>query len=721
MSDLDRLTIVTPTFEKHYHQFAAMVGSLVAQCTDLDAVELTVIVESHNVAMFSDLLDGFAGLTWRIKTTEEVFADFGITEPPGAFLQRIGKFTFQTLKKLGALRRVSTAWSLVLDSESLFHKPFRALDLLADYAARKYVFYTSTAARGRLWHASVGYQVTVNAGRALAQQAGDRWYMEYFHWFYETTKVEAMIARLGRLFFEGLADPQGGAIDYFENILYYLYLERYHADEYDFVDLKVALDRFLPPELSARFRLSELPFALFGNEYIVSVLAPDEVGALAPLFAHYRLPFARLEPPVFRTGYLPALAELPYFVATISSQHAVWMRKRIAVLVSGEFRHIIHRTPEQQVRHLLGFLNGVDCDIYVHGWTSPDEAVIVDGLRPRAVKFEPHPNLARLASRIAVAETDIKPGRDQGSLAMFYSLEQAWRLMAPHADEYDYVLRIRPDLYSERSLKEILVRITDEGDLVKGSINVPAHFHSKGINDQLAIGPTAAMQVYCTVFGELERTIEAEVFNPETVLLRRLLANDIGIVLVDMPYALMREIPFHIDAIHERFHSQHGVWWARTEPWPRYMDLGAYFADKLKAVDALLRKEVPPLAYLTVPHARDGTAVIRAKLVENDPAREAAALFRGPGHWRLGQFVIDEAGVVEVDDTGPRQMFVFTEDDTVVVSEWRMAQGKMVNHRLTVPGSAMAATARGAGVRIGVAHFIGRHPGLWHWSRRISG
>jgi hypothetical protein len=142
--------------------------------------------------------------------------------------------------------------------------------------------------------------------------------------------------------------------------VYYLYIEKHHSAEYKLVDLKEEIDRLLPSEIASRFDLSQLPFSLFGNEYILNLIGPDEVSALRSLFDEYKLPFVRLEPPFFNTRYVPELMNLPSFVGTISSHHLIWLRKKIAVCISGEFRHIVHRTPEGQVRELLRFLSGVD-------------------------------------------------------------------------------------------------------------------------------------------------------------------------------------------------------------------------------------------------------------------------------------------------------------------------------------------------------------------------
>lgn len=692
--DLDRLTIVTPSFEKHAVQFGRMVDSLAEHCGDLHALHLVAVVEKQNETLFAEILARHPGISSEILLTEDVLVEFGVEESPSRFLRRAGKFTFQTLKKFGGLLRAPTAWSLVLDSEGLFHKPFRALELLRDYAELRYVFYTRTNPRTDLWLRSTGHEVTRNAAEALGVPAGDRWYMEYFHWFYETAKVRDLVRnRLGQTFYDLIRNPKARGADHFECILYYLYIEKHHADEYRLVDLKQEIDALLPPEVAARFDLAELPFSLFGNEYILNILRPEEVGCLRPLFDKYRLPFVRLEPPVFDARYLPELRRLPSFVATISSHHLVWLRKRIAVCISGEFRHVVHRNPEHNVRHILGFLSGVDCDIFLHGWSNTSEALIIETLKPRAHRFEPRPSVAALKRRIKVVEPNIKPGRDEGSLAMFYSIEACFRLLEPHLDEYDFVLRIRPDIFADRSLKEILVAISDEGDYLPDAIYVPQHFHSKGINDQLALGPTRQMAVYMQTFGWIREHVEELFFNPETILLRHLVDRKIALALAHAPYALMRHHPMRIDAIHHHLHEQERVWWSRTDRLPVYQDVTDFFRDKLKAVDALMRGQVPRVIYLGLGSGR-GRATVRARSVDNDPALVSLAFLERFGLLRLARYRLEGGAVTPRRDRHQHYLFCYPDGDDLVATEWRMEDGKLVRSVVRRPIGETARLAR---------------------------
>lgn len=372
--------------------------------------------------------------------------------------------------------------------------------------------------------------------------------------------------------------------------------------------------------------------------------------------------------------------------------------KRIAVCVSGEFRHDHHRTPEQQLRHLLAFITGVDCDVFVHGWHNSAEPLILHELAPRAYRFDPRPSLHALVRRIRFVEPNIKPGRDEGSLAMFQSLQQCFALVAPFADEYSHVLRIRPDLFVDYSLLEILGQIEAAG-AVAGAIYVPHMFHSKGINDQIAFGPIDAMRIYCDTLTHVIGSIDREFFGPETALLRNLVAHGVPIAFAHIPYALMRAVPIRINTVHERFHSQFGTWWSRTEWLPTHQDLSAYFRHKLRAVDDLMRKRVPPLLHHGVPASVDGSrrVVLRTRAIDHDPVVVTDCLVRRADGWTVRPYRI-RSSAIDLDGTPDprRHSFVLREPGGYLISEWHLADGALRNERLAIPARnrIMARTAR---------------------------
>lgn len=574
------LTIVTPSFEGHAVQFGRLVESIATHCRDRERLVMTLVVEQRNVELFEGLFAGH-DIEHAIVTTEAALAAFDVSATPAAFLRRVGKFTFQTIKKLHALNDATTAWSLVLDSETLFVKPFGIEELVEDYTARKYVFYSNTAPRGEKWVGALGKAVIDRCARATGVRQADRWYIEYFHWFYETDKVRAMLGNgLRRTFWRDVRDAERGRADYFEPVLYYQYLERHHPSEYEFLEIFALLRRYLPAELANRFVAAELPFSQLGNEYLLNVLRPEEVSLLAPLFAAYRLPFLRLEPPLVSHRYIAEAQQLPSFCAFVSSQHIAWLRGQIAVCVSDGFAGDAARL-HAQLRTLVGFLSGVECDIFVHGRAGLDESAICNTLRATVAQFEDVPDFEDLLDQVSTAAPR-EVGRDHEDLWRLYSDARCFALIGDPAG-YEYIVKLRPGLVGDLSLKEIMFAISEDGDVLPDMIYLPRALHGRGVNVDMALGPVGQMRQYMTAFDYVVAHRADHAFDPHLTLLTALLAGGCRITLAEMAYSDMGHEPPRINSTYERFHEQFAAWWGRNEDAPPLHDATAHFAQKLLA------------------------------------------------------------------------------------------------------------------------------------------
>lgn len=570
------LTIVTPTFEGHYEQFARLIDSVREYCRDPRLLTYVVVVERANVERFERLFGRNEPFAWRIVTTEEALIQFGVDETPAAFLKRAGKFTFQTLKKFVGLYGARTRWSLVLDSETVFLNPFSVAELVEDYQSRRYVFYSRTGPRGADWHGSTGHTVLQCCAAALSVKATDRWYMEYFHWFYETAKLRDMVDNHLSSSFH--ADVRTGMEErpYFELILYYMYLEKAHGGEYHFIDIFDELARYLPPAIARRFLLSDLPFSRFGNEYLLNVLRPEEVHLLAPFFAAYRLPFLRLEPPIISHRYIAEVKKLPGFLALVSSQHIAWLRKKIAVCVTDGFAAddgVLHA----QLRELVGWLSGVECDLFVHGRQGLDEATIRRTLAPVAARFED-------ARAIDASAHPVKgPWR-------LYSADRCFDLIE-RPDDYGFVVKLRPGLVGDLSLKEIMIAISDAGDVLPSMIYLPRAMHGHGVNVDLALGSVAPMRVYMRAYRHMAGNRSDVAFDAQVTLLQALIEGDVRLALAEMAYSDMGDEPPRIAATYQQFHRQFAHWWGRNEDLPLYRDVTPHFAGKLAVARAAMRSQ----------------------------------------------------------------------------------------------------------------------------------
>ena len=267
---------------------------------------------------------------------------------------------------------------------------------------------------------------------------------------------------------------------------------------------------------------------------------------------------------------------------------------------------------------------------------------------------------------------------------MLYGMKAVYELLDPYLHEYDFVIRIRPDLFWDVSLKDLLIRITDVGDFLPETIYFPKHFHSKGINDQWALGPVDQMRVYFHTFDYINENIQDIVFNPEVALLSNLLHNSVRLALVPAPYALMRAEPMFVGLASHLLHSQEHTWWSRTEQLPPYEDLTDFFADKLASINTLLRLGGPQKCF--VPGNFVGglkSEILELRVQDNDPAMHTAVFSRRFGFLYAQHAELTKDGI-KANNFVRRETFLILEGASVIISEWNYSRNRLTNTRFRV-------------------------------------
>ncbi|GCE80524.1 hypothetical protein MSKU3_1999 [Komagataeibacter oboediens] len=684
-------TIVTPTFEKHYSRFCDLAKSIDLYCLDKEKLHIIIVIEEKNIPLFYSFIKTLPKLNISILTTESILEYFGIQLSPAEFLKTAGKFTFQSLKKFGGLLNVKTKWSIVLDSETVFVKDFLISEVVQNYEENPYIFYTRTMSRGPEWSNSLVENVTKQCSKLLGFDGSSRNYMELILWFYETEKVTSLLKYMGNKFLKFIRTARPSK-PIFENILYYMYMEHIDKNNYKFIDIESEWKDVVPKEISERYRLDKPPLSFLGADHLSYTLRPSDIKSLGNFFAKYKIPFFRLEPFLINSEQYAEFKAIPSLVAFVSSAHIPWVRKRIAICISGEFRNLPATFPK--IRHLVGFFMGCDCDIYIHTWHHPDEAIIIESLKPKDYLFEEDKTyfFSDLEQKIFYKEPNLKPGRDEGSIAMLYGMQKSFELAEKSGVDYDFVVRLRPDIYFEPNLSEILRSISMEGELSKDTLYVARHFHSQGINDQFAVGGIDAMRAYMNVFSYMRENISTLYFNPETVVLSNLLSKEVQIVPFDCRYALMRDENYHVENVARIFAEQDRVWWSSCTLFPVYELANPFFEDKLKCVNFLNKREqrISDI-FVTLPVFPDASinSVLSISWRDSNPSGELSILVAGMEDqsvvvYPVPQFITLKNGSVVPSPHIPRYVFCYIEDDEFVISEWKTENGKFKRYTIRV-------------------------------------
>lgn len=126
---------------------------------------------------------------------------------------------------------------------------------------------------------------------------------------------------------------------------------------------------------------------------------------------------------------------------------------------------------------------------------------------------------------------DILTRKQKNSIIQWYRIFKCFSYIP---DEYDIIIRIRPDL-------KILINETHFLDIITNYVNdtlyIPSGFDldKDHLNDQIAYGSYDIMKIYCSIFTTISLTAE---YSSEAYLYKYLHANSIHIIRPSIPYKL---------------------------------------------------------------------------------------------------------------------------------------------------------------------------------------
>jgi SAM-dependent methyltransferase len=235
---------------------------------------------------------------------------------------------------------------------------------------------------------------------------------------------------------------------------------------------------------------------------------------------------------------------------------------RVAVCLSGHLR-TFDRTYKSLMDNLV---NPLSADVFIHTWetigsqnskvgsdrhtsavsTNSRLKDINSFYNPKKINIENFDKkyFIDLGNKVSIAESDkIYVANHLGyHFAMFYSIKKANDLKIQAESEngfkYDYVIRIRPDIFLETKLNDSFFPAQ------KNCIVTPiiAQYHSDGINDQIAIGSSESMDKYCSLFNNKLQYCQDRVssIRPESLLRYHTSKNEISIEKRNIQYLIIR-------------------------------------------------------------------------------------------------------------------------------------------------------------------------------------
>ncbi len=187
-------TIIMPTYKNHFKFVKKFLQSTDKFLLDKDSTEIVFVINKDEDKYFSKITKKYK-TKLRIKTIffDDILKSNKILETPEQLLERYGRFTFQTLKKMYAMLFLDREDYLVLDSESLFVKKTNMEQLKQSFFKKPYLIVSSIDNTKR----SKDFMTFCENIDNLIDSHVDKWPLEHFVWFYKTAILKDMVKKHG--------------------------------------------------------------------------------------------------------------------------------------------------------------------------------------------------------------------------------------------------------------------------------------------------------------------------------------------------------------------------------------------------------------------------------------------------------------------------------------------------------------------------------------------
>lgn len=244
--------IVTPTYIKHFQYIEPYLRSFQKYVIDSKEIKIYFIISRPECASFQKIIAPYKDLNIIILFFEEVLRRFGIQETPEKLLEKYGRFTFQTLKKLYGVLYIPEERSLVLDCESMWVTRTRMKEVFQNFFSQPRIYGSRLKDKRRI---RLNFNQLVKNTDFLLGETCPYWFIENYMWFCEKKILKDLCAKHGmpielaeKIFHAPSAVKNNVHVQngIFEVTLYqnYIYLNKKY--NYQFICVDDEMKKYLP-------------------------------------------------------------------------------------------------------------------------------------------------------------------------------------------------------------------------------------------------------------------------------------------------------------------------------------------------------------------------------------------------------------------------------------------------------------------------------------------
>lgn len=283
---MTKFAIIIPTFPPHFHFVTKFLQSYLRFASNTENVTLWVVTSSpEETSAFREQALFFPNL--KVVDLPALLQE----QPEGLNYnsQPSGKFAYQTIKKLYALRCIDYEYALILDSECRLIRPTDIEKLFTDYIKRPFQFQSSGRIVGGFNRDSLLTLFSENEIQPFVHN----WIFEYQNWVFKKQLVLDMFNHINK-FHNGssVLDVCMKFQSSFSEIMYFWYAV--HRNELELIDTREALKPFLGDMLDTY--LNRYNGQIHGIiEHLFRFVDSHQKRGILDFISHYDLSFFRYE------------------------------------------------------------------------------------------------------------------------------------------------------------------------------------------------------------------------------------------------------------------------------------------------------------------------------------------------------------------------------------------------------------------------------------------
>ncbi|EKN6367541.1 TPA: hypothetical protein ACHYPN_003350 [Yersinia enterocolitica] len=185
--------LITPTYRGHFDFIKKYLSSL-NKFSKGEKIPIYLTVEEDDVFDLEEIASNYKNIDVRVLSFEMILSRFDIRKSTSQLLEIMGRFSYQTLKKLYTILYINESKSLIVDSESMMIRDYELSKLFDEYFRNPFISYSKLSERK--FNATFTKNVIQNSN-FLLKEDDDAFFLENFIWFYDKKIVKDLCDFIG--------------------------------------------------------------------------------------------------------------------------------------------------------------------------------------------------------------------------------------------------------------------------------------------------------------------------------------------------------------------------------------------------------------------------------------------------------------------------------------------------------------------------------------------